>query len=98
MILLVKDKHIHRGASLLKIVEGGGLVLTIVRILDGKSEHIAHAWSKKIFPETTTIYTPTICICKGWKVKCRGILLYREESRLFGESKFVVLFIKSKYE
>ena len=30
-----------------------------------------------------TIYTPTICICKGWKVKCRGILLYREDSRLF---------------
>ena len=30
-----------------------------------------------------TIYTPPICICKRWKVKFRGILLYREDSRLF---------------
>ena len=34
-------------------------------------------------PYPITIYTPTICICKGWKVKCQGILLYREDSRLF---------------
>ena len=27
------------------------------------------------------IYSHTICICKGWKVKCRGSLLYREDSR-----------------
>ena len=29
-----------------------------------------------------TIYTPTISIYKGWKVKCRVILLYWEDSRL----------------
>ena len=26
-----------------------------------------------------TIYTPYIRICKGWKVKCWGIILYRED-------------------
>ena len=30
-----------------------------------------------------TIYIPTICICKGWKAKCRGILLFPREYESF---------------
>ena len=38
-----------------------------------------------------TIYIPTICICKEWKAKCRGILLFR------GNTSLIYVVVKSNH-